>query len=96
MNIFALAESVMKQLSAIPGLSFLGTYVTDFHARKTQIGQTIGDYKGYVRSVREAGGQVVDAARGVRKNEDDEAEEEDMQEDYPEYEDDDDETFGFN
>jgi len=95
MNIFALAESVMKQLSAIPGLSFLGTYVTDFHARKTQIGQTIGDYKGYVRSAREAGGQVIDAARGARRNEEGEAEDEEVQDDDAEYEEDDYESFGF-
>lgn len=81
MKLFSLVESVILKVGGIPGLGFLSSYVTEVHSRKTRMGQQANLYRGYVTSVRDAGGEVVQAARGSSKegaeDEEDDIEEED-------------------
>jgi hypothetical protein len=71
MKVVALVEGVIMKLGMIPGLSFLHQYVTELHGRRTAFDQQVDDYKGYVRSARDAAGDVTQAARGSKKKEDD-------------------------
>ena len=70
MKVVSLVEGVIMKLGMIPGLSFLHTYVTELHGRKTAIDQTVDDYKGYGRSARDAYGDVAQASRGSKKKKD--------------------------
>ena len=88
MQIFSSLERLMIKLSALPGLGFLASYVSDFHGRTGQIQSRVNRYKGYVSTVREVGGDVGQAAGRSKKNQ--EVEDEEYQE---EYEEDDDESY---
>jgi hypothetical protein len=66
----SLVEGVMMKLGMIPGLTFLHRWVTDFYGKQTAINQTTDDYFGYVRSAREAAGDVRGAAGGPKKDKD--------------------------
>jgi hypothetical protein len=83
MKLGSVLEGLMLKLSVIPGLGFLASYVTEFRGRTTVIQQKIGAYKGYVRAARDAGADVAEAGRGLRRNEEPE-EEEEVEEDYEE------------
>lgn len=89
MNIFSMFEGVIQKISVLPGLGFLQSYVTEFHSRKAQLQGRAELYRGYVSTVRSAGTDVAQAARGGRQEEanDDSGIEEE------EYDDEDDETF---
>jgi hypothetical protein len=87
MKIVSLVEGVIIKLSVIPGLGFLASYVTELHGRKTHANQMIQMYSGYVRSAREAAGDVNQAVRGSKRDED--SDEEAIEEEY----DDDDESY---
>ena len=90
MQIVSFLERLMMKLSALPGLGFLTTYVTDFHSRQGQIQARVTRYKGYVSTVREVGGDVGQAAGGSKKNQ--EAEDEEYPQDQ-DYDDEDDESY---
>ena len=90
MKLFSLVENVFLKLSGVPGLGFLSGYVREFHARKTTLHYKADLYRGYVSSVREAGGDVVQAARGSKNEEESDACEECVENNY---EDDDDESY---
>jgi hypothetical protein len=90
MKLFSLVENVFLKLSGVPGLGFLSGYVTEFHSRKTRLRQTADLYRGYVASVRDAGGEVVQATRGSKKDEESDADEDEVENNYEE---DDDESY---
>jgi hypothetical protein len=86
MKLFSLVESVILKVGGLPGLGFLTSYVTDFHSRKTRIRQRAELYRGYVTSVRDAGGEVAQAARGSKAQEAEEDEEDIEEEDEDDFE----------
>lgn len=73
----------MLKLSVIPGLGFLASYVSEFHGHTSKIQQKVGAYRGYVRAVRDAGGEVAEAGRGLKRNETPE-DEDDFEDEYEE------------
>jgi hypothetical protein len=63
-KITELISGIMMRLAAIPGLSFLQTYVMSARGMRTRFGQRQGDYEAYIAAgqsamddVREARGQ---------------------------------------
>ena len=74
MNIFSIVEPIIQRLSSLPGLGFLHNYVMDFHSRKEQIRGQVQRYQGYVSTVRGAGADVAQAARGSKQEEADDEE----------------------
>ena len=90
MKLFSLVESVILKVGGLPGLGFLSSYVTEFHSRKTRIGYQANLYRGYVTSVRDAGGEVAQAARGSKNKEESDQDEEEVDDIYDE---DDDESY---
>ena len=82
MKLVSLVEGVILKLSVIPGFGFLQSYVQELHGRKAVIEQRIGSYKGYVRSARDAGSDVAQAACGSKKEE--EPDDEEFAEEYEE------------
>jgi hypothetical protein len=87
MKLVSLVEGLIIKLSVIPGLGFLSSYVTELHGRKTHMNQMVQMYTGYVRTAREAAGDVNQAVRGSQKDE--ESDEGAIDEEY----DDDDESY---
>jgi hypothetical protein len=86
MKLFSLVENVILKLGGLPGLGFLTSYVTDFHGRTTRLKQTRDLYKGYVTSVRDAGGEIAQATRGGKAQEAEEDEEDIEEEEEDDFE----------
>jgi hypothetical protein len=89
MKFFSLVESVMMKLSGVPGLDFLRRYVQEINSTRGEYVRRYGEYKGYVRSARDAGGEVAQAARGAKR------EEPEDDDDYVEEIDDEEESYGY-
>jgi hypothetical protein len=90
MNLLSLVENVMVKLSGLPGLAFLGRYVSEYQGRRTRVQQTISRHKSYVQTVRGTAEEVKKAAGGSKKVEEDDPDEEDVENNYEE---DDDESY---
>jgi hypothetical protein len=80
----------MVRLSGLPGLQFLGHYVTEYQNRRTVVKQTVSRYQSYVQTVRGTAEDVKKASSDSKKEEEDDPVEEDV-ENY--YEEDDDESY---
>jgi len=89
MKLFSLVEGIMVRLSGLPGLQFLGRYVSEYHGRRTGAQQTISKYQSYVQTVRGTAKDVKTAARGSKNDEEGDQEEE-VEDNYEE---DDDESY---
>ena len=83
MKLGSVFEGLLLKLSVIPGLGFLASYVSEFRGHTTKIQQRVGAYRGYVRAVRDAGGEVAEAGRGLKRDETSE-DEDDYEEEYEE------------
>jgi hypothetical protein len=88
MNIFSVAEQVIQRLSGLPGLGFLHRYRMEIGSRHLSVKGRVDRYKGYVSSVRGAGAEVAQAARGSKAEEVD-----DDSNVVDEYDEDDDESY---
>jgi hypothetical protein len=86
MNLLSLFENVLVKLSGLPGLQFLGRYVSEYHSRRTQVGQTAARYRSYVQTVRGTASDVKSATRGAKTEQESDQEEEEV-EDYNEEDD---------
>ena len=72
-RLLAFASNLMTKLSAIPGLRFLDTYVTEARQARTQVAQVVDDNVTYVKTAQSAVGDIGRAAGGsVDQNEEDE------------------------
>jgi hypothetical protein len=90
MNLLSLVENVMLKLGGLPGLQFLGRYVSEYQTRRTMLKGTIIQYKSYVQTVRGTAEDVKKAAGDSKKEEEDDPDEEDVENNYEE---DDDESY---
>ena len=86
MNIFSLVEGVILRLGALPGLGFLQSYVHEIRGKQGRIRQHAELYKGYVSTVRGAGAEVAQAARGSKQEEADDGEDAGEEEDADDFE----------
>jgi hypothetical protein len=87
MNLVTIVENVMVKLSGLPGLHFLGRYVSEYHTRRLKVHETAARYKSYVQTVRGAASDVKGSARGSKPEQDIDQDAEEVEE-YIEEEDD--------
>lgn len=97
MRMAGLLARVMVRLAALPGLSFLQTYVTSARGMKARFGQRKGDYEAYLAAGTNAYGEVRTEVGGESRGGSGEGhdgaeydEEDAYEEDYYDYEDDED------
>lgn len=64
MRMAGLLARVMVRLAALPGLSFLQTYVTSARGMKARFGQRKGDYEAYLAAGQNAYGEVREGVGG--------------------------------
>src|SRR5215207_1486518 len=71
MSILHYLDNIFLRLSVIPGLGFLHDYVHELETQKNRREQMFDTYKGYGRSLREAGEAVRPGGHGHGHGEDD-------------------------